>query len=100
VLTVKVVAATVSVTCVAGVVDAEMLPKSNVAVLVPVPPSVTPLASVMNVKLIEPIRLAMTTRVPELVCPCAEAKPGIRNKLVNNPANKIALFFILTRLSR
>ena len=54
VLIVKVVAATVSVTCVGGVVDAETSPNPNVAVPVPVPPSVTPLGSVANVKLIEP----------------------------------------------
>jgi IS1 family transposase len=53
VLIVKVVAATVSVTCVGGVVDAETSPNPNVAVPVPVPPSVTPLGSVANVKLIE-----------------------------------------------
>ena len=98
VLTVKVVAPTVSVTCVGGAAEAETLPKANVAALVPELVSVTPLGSEMNVMLIEPKRFAVTVRVPEPVCPCAEAKPGIRNKTPSNAANKTVLFFILVFL--
>ena len=95
VLTVKVVAAIVSVTFAGGLIYREILPKPNVATLVPEPVSVTPFVSVLNVRLIELKTVAVTVRVPELVCACAEAKPGIKNKPANNPANRIALFFIL-----
>jgi hypothetical protein len=95
VLTVKLVAAIVWVTFGGGLMNWETWPKSNVATLVPEPVSTTPFVSVLNVRLIELYTVAVTVRVPELVCPCAEAKPGIKNKPVSNPANKMALFFIL-----
>jgi hypothetical protein len=92
---VKLVAPTVSVTSEGGLLDAETLPKANVAALVPELASVTPLASLTNAMVMEPRRFAVTVRVPEAVCPCAEAKPGISHKPARNTMNQKATFFIL-----
>jgi hypothetical protein len=101
VLTVKLVAATVWVTFVGGVVNWEIAPKSNVATFVPDPASATPLASVKNVRLIELPNSALTVRVPELVCPCAHAIPEVKIRpLISSSVDRIVWFSMFLSIGR